>query len=205
MLVLGPTGSDPRPERVIAVLQPQQADPRRKGVAGYLIDIAEGIPGTLHDQGRGLQRAKVGHPKDSRFAHRMERVAEADQPAGPDVIRDHAGHPPSQGLAADHQAPAAAEPFHDLAPRVEERLHRIRRALSSRPSPFVHVGKLEANRSQTFRGHPSGDSVHERGVHRRAGAVGQHQGSVVVPSLDQEIFDHDSRENTPWADLPGRE
>ncbi|KQK31009.1 hypothetical protein ARD30_11220 [Bosea thiooxidans] len=71
---------------MIAILQPEDVDQRRKIIAQDLLTAAKLVPRPLHDEGGGLQIDKVAGMQLFRFAGRMEGITEADQGTNPATI-----------------------------------------------------------------------------------------------------------------------
>ena len=94
---------------VVAVLEPQDLDPRRQRVARDLLARPERVARALADQRRRRQPLEVRGAQLLRPPRRMERIAEAeearDRPGRMQLVGHHAGDPPAHRLAADHQPP----------------------------------------------------------------------------------------------------
>ncbi len=177
---LGPIVGDAAPrglagrQVMIAVFGPVETEGPRELVALDLGPGAEGIPGPLHDQARGLDRLEVCRPQPLRLAGWMEGIAEADQAGGGDFVGKQARHAAAHRFAADSQA-AGLQSVASLAPGVQQLRLPIRGPLPAVGPPRRHVGELEAGDAQAPVAQTFGKGRHEGTVHRRAGAVRQNQ------------------------------
>jgi hypothetical protein len=105
----------------------------------------------------------------------MERIAEADEPAGPDLVRYQARDPAAQGLAPDDQPRAAAEPRDHVEPRLAEHRLGIGRSPPAIGPPRPDVRELEPDHAHRPPRQSLGDGAHEGRVHRGASPVGEDQ------------------------------
>ena len=113
------------------------------------------------------------------LAHRVERVAEADETAdgagGVLLVGDHARHAPAERLAADHRdrIRLGAQLRDHGAVLVE---HRLRPGFGRRmPSRRDAMYANSKRATRTAFGEQFGEVVHPSGVHGGACAVGEHQ------------------------------
>src|SRR5438045_7756063 len=130
----------PRLVRMVAAGEPGDLDRRRELVPRDVGGSPERIALALDDQRRRLQPREVFGPELLRLPGRMERIAEADEGADVQLVRDEAGHPPAEGLAADGDGRAAAELRDDVAPCLQQ--HRLP---IGDAAPRGHVRELEAD------------------------------------------------------------
>src|ERR1043165_2752277 len=108
----------PRLVRVVGAGEPRDLDRRRERVAGDVVARAERIALALDDERGRLQRGEMLRPQFLRLPRRMERIAEADEGADAQLVRDHAGHPPAHRLPADGNGRAPAMLRDALPPRL---------------------------------------------------------------------------------------
>src|SRR5262249_17932033 len=130
---------------VVAALDPADADRGREPVARHVVGDAEGIARALHDQRRRADPLEVGGAQALRLPGRVERVAEADEPARADLVREQPRHAPSERLAADREPRGTAEALDPLAPGREQHGRPVERAAHAGFAPLRHVGELEAH------------------------------------------------------------
>src|SRR5438552_1937518 len=147
----------PRLVRMVAAGQPGDLDRRRELVARDVGGSPERIALALDDECRRFQPCQVLGPELFRLPGRMERIAEADEGADAQLVRDHAGHPSAEGLAADGDGRAAAELRDDVAPRLQQDRLAIGNA-----APRGHVRELEADHPDPALAEAAGDGGHER-------------------------------------------
>jgi len=125
----------------------------------------------------------------------MERIAEADETSGADLVRDHAGDPASERLAADDEAGAAAERRDDVLPAVQQNGRAIGRAALAPFAALRHVWEFESNNAESTSPEPRRDAVHERRVHRSAGSVRQRdRRGRVLGTVEQVAVSSDRRQ-----------
>jgi hypothetical protein len=167
------TGRLARHERVIAVLQPQEADRTGEPVARDVGFGAERVACALYDQARGAEVGEVFGPQLVRLLRRVKRVAEAEQPGRSQLVGDHARDPAAHGLATDAPAARLAELAEDRAKRVEQDRQPIRRW--AQPSAAaLHVRELEAHDVEPARHQARREVLKEGRVEARACAMGEH-------------------------------
>src|SRR5207237_4685094 len=118
----------PRFERVIAIRQPLDPDRRRQLVRGDVFLRAERIARSLDDERGCAQRGEMRGARFRRLTGRMKRIAEADERAHAELVRDHARDAAAERLSADGDPRTAAEFRDDVAPRVEQYRLSIGRA-----------------------------------------------------------------------------
>lgn len=134
-------------EAVIAVVEPVDRNASGQTEPRNLVAGAKGVPLALENERRRLK----GHQMiDAQFfgpARRVKRVAETNDTGNRGLLRfqfrrDHAGHAPAHGFAADDQAPADR---HDrFPPRREQLTGWVGRTFFARYPSLGHVWKLEA-------------------------------------------------------------
>src|SRR5262245_2572951 len=90
-------------EAVVAVGQPVNPNCRRQLVPSYLFAIAKRVAFALENQRRRLDGLKMLDPQLRGLAHRVKRVAQADQSSYASFHGDETGNPTAHRLAADHQ------------------------------------------------------------------------------------------------------
>ncbi len=150
----------------------------RKRIGLDLLARGEGVAGAVADQRRHGEVREVRGAQLLRPARRMERVAEADQPAdvaGTEVLLGHhAGDPTAHRLAADEEP--------RQVPRHGDRLGilalqglGLRRRLPLADAAGRHVAEFETGGADAALGETGAEIVHPRRVHRRAGAMRQQQ------------------------------
>src|ERR671913_487029 len=115
----------------------------------------------------------MGGAKSLRFSRRMEGIAQTDQTANAELVRDHAGHPPTHRLAPDKDFFTAAMLLDDAAEGIEQHRLPVRRAALPSLAPASHVRKLEPDDTNPPLAESAGDARHERRVHRPARAMGE--------------------------------
>src|SRR5687767_12852154 len=101
----------------------------------------------------------------------MEGIAQADQTANAELIRDEARHPPTHGLSPDHDLRPAAMLFDDTTKCVQQHWLAVRRAAFAALAPRGHVRKLEADHTNPAIAEIARHAGHERRVHRPTGAM----------------------------------
>src|ERR1051326_7021736 len=172
----------PRLEGVVAG-DPGDLDRRRERVAGDVGARPERIALALDDERWRPQRAEVRRPQLLRLSRRMERVAEADEGADTQLVRDHAGHPPAERFAADGDGLAAAVLRDDVAPRLQQ--HRL---AIGHAAPRGHGRELEGDDADAAPLQSARDGSHERRIHAGAGAVSEEKGHFRTACTSISIF-----------------
>src|SRR5207237_1376097 len=110
-----------------------------------------------------------------RLTGRMKRIAEADERAHAELVRDHARDAAAERLSADGDPRTAAEFRDDVAPRVEQYRLSIGRAALLPFTTRGHVRELESDDANPALRETARDVRHERRVHRAARAVRENE------------------------------
>ena len=169
---------------MVAVFQEQDLAGARQGHVFQLCLTAEGVTLALrNEEGAAglLQRLKA---PDIGLALRVERIADADNALHTARQRSagcqHGGNAPAHGFAANEERAFhfSHQRLHGLLIGTDQKLCLRRRSLLGRSAAGCHIGKLEPHHGNAFGRKGCGQPVHDGGVHRRTGAMGQKQGCI---------------------------
>src|SRR5262249_38357860 len=106
-------------ERMIAVTDPFYLYFTRQPVSRNFLTTSETVAFALHNQRWSCQCLQMLDARLGRISWRMERVAQAYQPAHRRFIRDHAGDSTAHRLSSNHETVRAPQLANRVPPRLE--------------------------------------------------------------------------------------